>query len=90
MADSQAQAQSLRRLLLTHELAFIVLVAVAGALGGTWAYFWQQTSVESIRLNGLSHLAQEIRSNLYRQVKEVTLVQLRDDPNAEPIYSAST
>ena len=90
MADSQPQAQSLRRLLLIHELAFIVLVAVAGALGGTWAYFWQQTSVESIRLNGLSHLTQEIRSDLYRQVKEVTLVRLRDDPNAEPIYSAST
>lgn len=84
------QTQSLRGLLLTHELAFLVLVAVAGALGGVWAYFWQQTSAESIRLNGLAHVAQEIRSDLFRQVKEATLARLRDDPAAAEVHSEYT
>lgn len=90
MAAIQAQSQSLRGLLLTHELAFLVLVAVAGALGGVWAYFWQQTSAESIRLNGLAHVAQEIRADLFRQVQEVALARLRDDPAAEKVHSAYT
>ncbi len=83
-------SQSLRRLLFSHELAFFVLVAVAGGLGGMSAYFWHQTSAESLRLNGLAHSAQEIRSDLYRQVKEAMLAKLRDDPDAETIYEAYT
>jgi len=88
MADPQPQ--SLRRLLLTHELAFLVLVIVAGLLGGVWAFFWQQTSAESIRLNGLAHVAQEIRSDLFRQINEVALARMREDPAAEGVYSAYT
>jgi signal transduction histidine kinase len=83
-----AQPRSLRRLLLTHDLAFLVLVAVTGVLGGFWAYFWQQTSVESVRLNGLAHIAQEIRHDLSRQIREVVLARLRDDPEALKSYLA--
>lgn len=82
--------QSLRRLLLTHELAFLVLVIVAGLLGGVWAYFWQETSAESIRLNSLAHVAQEIRSDLFRQINEVALARMRDDPAAENVYMEYT
>jgi len=87
---AETEPQSLRRLLLTHELAFLVLVSVAGALGGVWAYFWQQTSAESIRLNGLAHAAQEVRLDLFRQVKEVALARMRDDPAAEEVYARYT
>ncbi len=80
------QNQSLRRLLLTHELVFLILVIVAGLLGGIWAYFWQETSAESIRLNGLAHVAQEIRSDLFRQINEVALARLRDDPSAQIVH----
>ena len=83
-----SQSQSLRRLLLTHDLAFLVLVTVTGLLGGAWAYFWQQTSVESVRLNNLAHVAQEIRSDLFRQIKEVVLARLSDDPQAATTYAA--
>ena len=72
--------------MLTHELAFLILVIVAGLLGGVWAYFWQETSSESIRLNGLAHVAQEIRSDLFRQINEVTLARLRDDPGVEKVH----
>jgi len=84
------QQQSLRGLLLSHELAFLVLVAVAGGLGGVWAYFWQQTSAESIRLNGLAHIAQEIRADLFRQINEAALARMRDDPTAEDVYATYT
>ncbi len=82
-----APTQSLHRLLLSHELAFLVLVAVTGMMGGAWAYFWQQTSAESIRLNHLAHAAQDIRTALFRQIKEVALARLRDDPTAEAVYA---
>jgi signal transduction histidine kinase len=81
---------SLRRLLLTHEVAFLVLVAVAGAVGGASAYFWRESSEESIRLNELAHEAQEIRSEAYRQLNEVALAKLRDDPEAEVLFAKYT
>jgi len=84
------RSQSLRQLLFSHELAFLVLVAVAGGIGGVWAYFWQQTSSESIRLNGLAHAAQEIRSDLFRQVKEATFARMRDDPAGIEVYQTYT
>jgi signal transduction histidine kinase len=83
---SAPQPGSLNRLLLTHELAFLVLVVVAGGIGGIWAYFWQQTSAESFRLNYLANTAQEIRSDMFRQIKDVTIGRLRDDPAAEAQY----
>ncbi len=61
--------ESLRSLLLIHELAFLLLVIVTGALAGMWAYFWQQTSIESVRLSTMTSSAQLIRSDLFRQIK---------------------
>ena len=78
---------SLRRLLLAHELAFLVLVLVTGAVGGLWAYFWQQTSAETLRLNLLAGEAQEIRANLYQQMKSVAIARLRDEPNAQVLFN---
>jgi signal transduction histidine kinase len=80
--------QSLRRLLLSHELALLVLVIVTGAIGGAWAYFWQQTSTETLRLNALQDAAQEIRTLLFREIQEVALAKLRADP-AETEVSAN-
>ncbi len=82
----QSAPQSLRRVLLVYELAFIGLVVVTGAMGGLWAYFWQQTSAESLRLNALSHTMQEIRTALYQQIQDVALARLREDPNVEEIH----
>lgn len=77
-----AHRHSLRRLLIGYELAFIGLVLVTGAMGGLWAYFWQQTAAESLRLNGLAATAAEIRATVFRQFKDVALARLRDDPSA--------
>ena len=82
-----ARPQSLRRLLLTHEFAFLVLVAIMGGLAGIWAYFWQQSSEESIRLNYLAHTSYDIRSSLFRQIQEVSLSGLREDPEVGALFS---
>ena len=77
---------SLKSVLLAHELAFLFLVVVTGALGGIWAYFWQQTSAESFRLNQLSYFSLQIRSDLFRQIKEVTYARLMENPAALTLY----
>ena len=75
-----ARPPSLRRLLLIHELALLTLVIITGALATGWGYLWQQSSVETIRLHGLSHTAEEIRSLVFKQINEVTAAALKDNP----------
>jgi signal transduction histidine kinase len=82
-----AASQSLRRLLLGHELAFLVLVAVTGGIGGAWAYFWQQTSTETLRLHAVRDAAQEIRTLLFRQIQEAAIARLREEPDLASIYT---
>ncbi|MGR8920553.1 MAG: ATP-binding protein [Gammaproteobacteria bacterium] len=79
--------QSLRRLLLTHETAFVLLVVISGALGATWAWLWQQWSEESLRLNYLAHTAQDIRSGLFKQIQEVSVAGLRGDAGVRELNS---
>lgn len=80
-----AAPQSLRRLLLGYELAFLALVLVTGAMGGLWAYFWQQTAAASLHLNVFADTAAEIRATVFRQIKDVALARLRDDPAAAKV-----
>ena len=77
----------LKHLLFRYELAFLLLLLVTGALGGLWAYYWQQTSAESVRLSQLHNSAQQIRTDLFRQIKEVTWARLKEDPEALQLYS---
>ncbi len=82
--------QYLRTLLIKHELMLLLLVAATGALGGIWAYFWQTSSAEAVRLNKLLFTALQIRGDLFHQVKEVTLARLVEDPEAVPLYKRYT
>lgn len=77
----------LKSLLLRYELAFLLLLLLTGALGGLWAYYWQQTSAESVRLGQLRNAAQQIRTDMFRQIKEVTWARLKDDPDALQLYA---
>lgn len=81
--------RSLKRLLLMHEAALLVLVVVTSLLGGMWAYFWQQSSQESVRINALLFEAQQVRGDLYRQIKDVTRARLMEDPSAISQYWSS-
>ncbi|MBI1732011.1 MAG: HAMP domain-containing protein [Gammaproteobacteria bacterium] len=81
-----ARRRSLLNLLRFHEAAFLVLVAVTGALSGLSTYFWQQTSAESARVNNLSFLTEQIRGELFRQIQEVFKARLLDEPRAQRMY----
>jgi len=84
---SANRSRSLKSLLLMHELALLLLVIVTGVLGGLWAYFWQQTSQESLRLSQMAFTAHNIRTDLFRQIKDVTVARIMEDPRATSLYS---
>lgn len=85
----QRRSPPLKSLLLVYEIAFVLLLVVTGALGGMWAYFWQQSSRESVRLNNLLFEAQQLRGDLYTQLKEVGRARLLEEPAALAHYQDS-
>ena len=78
---------SLRKLLFVQEVAFLLLLALTGLLGGLSAYFWQQNSEESVRLNGLSYVAEQIRSELFQQIQAAIRARLLEDVRSLELYS---
>lgn len=77
---------SLRRLLLVYELAFLGLLVVMGSISLLWAHFWQEASGESLRINQQTNETQQIRSDLFRQIKEVALTRLTENAAALKVY----
>ncbi len=80
--------RSLKGLLLFNETVFLLLVVATGVLGGVWAHFWQQSSEEGLRINALSHDAEQIRGDMYRQLKEVNRARLTEDQSALTVYAS--
>ena len=78
--------RSLRNLIMIHEIAFLFLVTVTGLLGGLSAYFWQQNSAESLRINNLTYITEQVRSELFRQIQEVIRARVLEDPRALDVY----
>ena len=81
-------AQSLRRLLLTHETALVALVVLSAGLGVSWGWVWQGWSKETIRLNYLEHTALEIRSQVFRHIQAVSVAALREEEDVLSQHSA--
>ncbi len=82
--------RSLKDLLLIHELAFVLLVILAGAAGGIGIHLWDNSLQESQRINQLVQEIQQTRGDLYRQMKELFDAYFLDDPTAEEEYKAYT
>ena len=82
-----SKKRSLKNLLFIHEIAFLLLVAVTGTLGGLSAYFWQETSAESVRINEIIYVTEQIRSELFRQIQQVIRARMLEDPRAFSVYA---
>jgi len=78
--------QSLKRLMLTYAVGYLALVLAAGAAGGAGMYFLREASKESTRINTIVNEVQDMRGNLYRQVKEVFDGAFLNDPHATQQY----
>jgi signal transduction histidine kinase len=78
--------KSLKNLLFLHEVAILFLVAVTGLIGGLSAYFWQQNSAESVRINGMVYLTEQIRGELYAQIQEMIRARVLEDTRAFEAY----
>lgn len=82
--------RALNRVLLSHELTLVFLLVITVTAAGIWGYLWQRASRESARLNELTYTLQQTRSDLYRQIKDVTQARLAEDPRALDMYWTST
>lgn len=78
--------KSLKNLIFRHEIAILFLVAVTGLLGGLSAYFWQQNSAESVRINSMFYLTEQIRGELYAQIQEMIRARVLEDERALEAY----
>jgi len=78
--------KSLKNLIFRHEIAILFLVAVTGLLGGLSAYFWQHNSSESVRINSMFYLTEQIRGELYAQIQEMIRARVLEDERALAAY----
>ncbi|MGH8743409.1 MAG: HAMP domain-containing protein, partial [Burkholderiales bacterium] len=81
-----SQPKSLKRLMLFYALGYLLLVLASGVLGSAALYYWQESSRESLRINSMVEEIQEMRGNLYRQVKEVFDAVFLSDTDAARQY----
>jgi len=82
--------KSLKSLLLIHELAFILLIALAATAGAVGLHLWEKSSLEASRISALVIEVQQTRGDLYRQMKELFDSYFLDDATATNEYFAFT
>ena len=82
--------RSIQGSLLLHELSFFIIILVTASVGTVWAFAWQQSSEESLRLTSMNNHMQNIRGELYRQLKEVFDANFLDDESAPEEYEDYT
>jgi len=81
---------SLQATLLLHELSFVLLLLVTASVAVVWSVSWQKSSEESLRLGAINSSIQNVRGELYRQLKEVFDASFLHDADAEGEYQQYT
>lgn len=71
--------QTIQGALRFHELSFVVLIIMTALMSFNWAFAWQKSSQESLRLSSMNTHVQHLRGDLYRQLKEVFDVVFLND-----------
>ena len=80
-------SKSLKNLIFRHEIAILLLISITGLTGGASAYFWQQNSAESVRINAMFYFTEQIRGEMYAQIQEMIRARVLEDENAYESYS---
>ena len=88
--SARSKAKSLKHVLLIHELAFFLLVILAGTAGVIGMRIWDKSSQESQRIHMMVQEIQQTRGDLYRQMKELFDLYFLKDPNAQDEYNTYT
>lgn len=78
---------SLLGLLFLQEATLLLLLLMTGLLGVAFAYFWQQSSEESMRLADLIYTTEQIRSELFGQVQTAIRAKLLKDIQYLALYN---
>lgn len=81
---------SLKDLLLIHELAFILLIFLVATIGAIGIHLQEQSSQEFNRINLLVQEVQQTRGDLYRQMKELFDAYFLNDTGARAEYDHFT
>ncbi len=85
-----AKKSSLKALLLIHELAFILLIFLAAAVGAIGIHLQDQSNQESGRISLVVQEIQQTRGDLYRQMKELFDAYFLQDAEARNEYNNFT
>jgi C4-dicarboxylate-specific signal transduction histidine kinase len=72
--------------LFLHHTAFVLLVGVTAGLGIMATLFWRGATTELLELNNMLQTAQHIRGDIFRQIREISTLQLMQDPSATDNY----
>lgn len=88
--SASSKAKSLKGVLLIHELAFFLLIILAGTAGVIGMRIWDKSSQESQRIRLMVQEIQQTRGDLYRQMKELFDLYFLKDPNAQEEYNIYT
>lgn len=80
------RSRSLKNLIFRHEFAILFLIALTGLIGWQSAYFWQRNSAESVRINAMFFITEQIRGELYAQIQEMIRARVLEDPRAFEAY----
>lgn len=80
------QQNSLPKILFIQEASLLLLLILTSISGILSAYFWQQSSGELLRLNHLSDISEQIRSQLFQQIQAAVRARLNEDTHSLILY----
>ncbi len=82
-----AEPKTLKQYLSIYAAGYLLLVALAGAVGAYALYVWHESSRETLRLNSMMQEVQAMRGSLYLQLKEVFDAVFLADKDAHKQYA---
>lgn len=74
--------RSLKSLIVLQSVVFLALIIMMAGLGGLGVYFWRDNSQESLELSALLFQTQQLRGDIYREIKEISTASLTYDQSA--------